>query len=526
MISGLDVTINSSDNLIYGGLIGYMTSPGVVTRIGFTGSVSATTSGINARAGGLVGYADTGTTISYSFASGDVDAYGAGVGTAGGLVGFGGGSIQDSYATGDDTTLRGDVDRYAGGLAGYLSQASTIRTFATGRSLILGSSGTSSVGGYAGIRQVGTMTGNFWDTTTSGTSSAYGFGFGTGDPVGRTTAQMQSFATFDDSAWPIVNGWAPFDPVAGNVWGICEGSTYPFLLWQYTSNTRPCAGAPATPVIASVTPMATTASVAFNADDSGGSTITRLEFALDDTTVVDDSTASPTSPFTLTGLQPSTGYVVYMRSVNSVGAGPWSTPSAFTTTSPTPPTPPAPVPPVVSAPPREIQAVAGDASVTASWLAPESTGSYPVSTYQATASPGGSACLTTSTICTIEGLTNGVAYTVTVRALTGAGWSPASEPSAAVTPRAERSRAIVITGSRGKGTERGTIFVRGTSQGLTGETVTMWLTFGPSTPTPAPRTTTVTDDGTFAWSRRSNRTVTVYAEAGGVRSNSITLRAR
>jgi hypothetical protein len=48
----------------------------------------------------------------------------------------------------------------------------------------------------------------------------------------------------------------------------------------------------------------------------------------------------------------------------------------------------------------------------------------------------------------VEGLSNGTAYTFTVTALTGAGWSAKSEPSNAVTPRAKPRPCIVITGSR------------------------------------------------------------------------------
>lgn len=612
VISGLSIEVSVGVGTAYAGLVGYLAAPGIVTRVGFTGSVKGTATGFSSvRAGGLVGAADSGTTISYSFAGGPVEADATGAGTAGGLIGYSSGSTVDSYATGSATVTKGDIDQHAGGLAGYLSQASTVRLYSTGVPQTLGSAGTKSAGGFSGIRQVGTMTGTFWDITASTTVAAYGFGFGTGDPVGKTTAQMQSFSTFDDSSWPIVRGWAPFDIASNKVWGICEGSTRPFLLWQYTSQTRLCASAPSAPTITSVAPAATSASVAFTADDSGGSAITRLEFALDDTTTVDDSTtnvgspatlasltrstnytvhmrvvnaqgASPwsapmafrtlgrpgapvitsvtpdvtmasvaftaddsggatvlsiqfalddtsaidgsstnASPISLTSLTSGTAYTIYIRAMNSWGPSPWSSPMSFTTLAP-PPAPPTPVPPT---PPLDVRATAADASLDVTWVAPSSSGSFPVTNYQATTSPGGRSCMTASTTCTIDGLRNGTAYTVTVRALSGAGWSAASAPSEAVVPRADQVTSLTITGARGSGSERSVIRVSGISTGLAGERVTFWLSIGGRAAKPASIPVRVQDDGTFAWSRKLNRAAVIYAQAGGVRSNAIRLPA-
>ena len=133
--------------------------------------------------------------------------------------------------------------------------------------------------------------------------------------------------------------------------------------------------------------------------------------------------------------------------------------------------------------------------------------------------------MTTSTACTIDGLTNGTAYTVTVRALSGAGWSAASAPSEAVVPRADQSASLTIAGSRGSGAERSMITVRGTSTGLAGARVTLWLAMGDRKATPAAATVQIKADGTFTWSRKLTRAVVIYAEAGGMRSNVIRLPA-
>jgi len=264
----------------------------------------------------------------------------------------------------------------------------------------------------------------------------------------------------------------------------------------------------------------TSAAVAFTGLDD--STITRLEFALDDTTVVDDSTASLSSPYTLTNLSPGTAYTVYMRAVNTAGTGPWSAPQAFVTLSP-----PNPVVYPPGAPTGAI-AVAGDASVSVSWVAPSDSGSYPTSTYQVTSAPGGRSCLVgaPALTCTVSGLTNGISYTFTARALNGAGWGAWSRPSNAVTPSATPVTTIQITGSRDASDTR-IVRVSGTATRLVGEQVTPWVRLSdqPSY-TEGIGVQTVAADGTFAWSRATSKKVTVYFTRGSVKSNTVTIPAR
>ena len=103
---------------------------------------------------------------------------------------------------------------------------------------------------------------------------------------------------------------------------------------------------------------------------------------------------------------------------------------------PTPgPTPPSPVAPSA---PRDVTVVPGNASAVVSWVPPASAGAFPVTTYRVVASPGGRACLASAPAlsCVVTGLTNGATYTFTVAALSGAGWSTPSAPSAPVTPSA------------------------------------------------------------------------------------------
>jgi hypothetical protein len=86
--------------------------------------------------------------------------------------------------------------------------------------------------------------------------------------------------------------------------------------------------------------------------------------------------------------------------------------------------------------PFDVTAIAGDEAATVSWAPPTNHGDYPITTYQVRATPGGASCLTEELSCLIEDLDNGTAYSMTVRALSGAGWSSWSSPSAEVTPSA------------------------------------------------------------------------------------------
>lgn len=145
--------------------------------------------------------------------------------------------------------------------------------------------------------------------------------------------------------------------------------------------------------------------------------------------------------------------------------------------------------------------------------------------YQVTSTPGGRACLTSALSCEVVGLTNGTTYTLTVKALTGAGWSAASDSSDAVTPVATPRPTITITGAR----EGKRITVVGTIAGMgMGGLVTPWASrIGRSTA--QGKAVEVSTDGDFTWSRLANSRSTwrVYFTAtDGVRSNTVTISAR
>jgi hypothetical protein len=212
----------------------------------------------------------------------------------------------------------------------------------------------------------------------------------------------------------------------------------------------------------------------------------------------------------------------YRAFITGVGGPNGSLAIIQTGVAPQPPVPP--VPPTPASAPLNVMAIAGDGSATLSWSPPESAGSYAVSHYEVTSSPGGRTCLVAAPAlsCAVEGLSNGTAYTFTVKALTGAGWSTASDPSTAVTPRAKPRPTLVIAGSR----DGGRIAVSGSTTGMAmGGLVTPW-TSRSLKDFISRAAILVSADGTFAWSRRASGSVVwrVYFTAEEARSNTITIR--
>ena len=191
------------------------------------------------------------------------------------------------------------------------------------------------------------------------------------------------------------------------------------------------------------------------------------------------------------------------------------------------PGPPANVPP---GPPGGVTGVADDGRATITWSAPSSSGSFPVSTYQAVVSPGGQSCLVSSSPCTITGLTNGIEYTVRVRALSGAGWGAFSGPSAPFTPEAAPvEKTMVITGSRGEVRGRPGVIISGSSTGMVGEQVAPWVKFpGQTGYTQGSARRTISAEGDFTWQRRTGKKIYVYFRSvdSDVRSNRVIIGSR
>lgn len=169
--------------------------------------------------------------------------------------------------------------------------------------------------------------------------------------------------------------------------------------------------------------------------DNGGASITSYQVSLEVGGVVQYQ-ATPSGTSTSLASVANGTYAVVVRARNSAGLGASATGSVTVSAAPTPtPTSSGRVPGA----PTGVTAVAGDAQATVTWTAPADSGDFPISTYKVTSSPGGVTCISATTSCVVRDLTNGTAYTFSVEALNGAGFGPASAPSAPVTPQGDPS---------------------------------------------------------------------------------------
>jgi Fibronectin type III domain len=96
---------------------------------------------------------------------------------------------------------------------------------------------------------------------------------------------------------------------------------------------------------------------------------------------------------------------------------------------------PAPIVNTVPGAPTGVSALADDASASVSWTAPASNGGSPITGYTVVPTSGPGSCVVTGLTAQCTGLTNGLVYTFTVKALNAVGTGPGAV-SNAVTPAA------------------------------------------------------------------------------------------
>ena len=189
----------------------------------------------------------------------------------------------------------------------------------------------------------------------------------------------------------------------------------------------------------------------------------------------------------------------------------------------TPPSPPPPPEPPSA--PLGVVAVPGNGSALVTWEEPASDGGATVTSYEAVATPGAATCTVVmpQRSCAITGLTNGTAYTFTVRARNVSGLSVPSAATRAVTPRAG---AIVISATRGSGTraEQARVSVVGLAAGFERREVVVTFTKGAlAGGSQASRPITIDFEGRFSLVRRVTGAATVRATIDGVTSNAVVL---
>jgi hypothetical protein len=198
-----------------GGLTGVNGASSTVSRCYSSGSVVG-----KSYVGGLVGthYG----TVSESYSTGDV----VGWDSVGGIVGHNFGIVNDSYSTGSVTRSE-HAGGWLGGFVGHIVSGTITNCYSTG-SVSFANAADPTDKGFAGSVDTGggyQMTGNFWDTDTSGQTST------AGEVVGKTTGEMMSITTFENEGWDIT-AVAPGQADHSCIWNIVDGQSYPFLPWE------------------------------------------------------------------------------------------------------------------------------------------------------------------------------------------------------------------------------------------------------------------------------------------------------
>ena len=266
--------------------------------------------------------------------------------------------------------------------------------------------------------------------------------------------------------------------------------------------------APGAPSQAAVTPGNASATVTWNPPASPGT------FPIDGYVVNASpsgrSCTTSTTTCTVTGLTNGTEYTFTVTASSAAGTGLASAPSAPVT------------PRTIPGSPTAVTATPGDSRATINWSAPADDGGSRITGYRVTTIPTSDGCTVTTTTCTLDGLTNGREYVVSVVATNAAGSS--APATATVTPRGKAS--IVITGTRSKN-DASLVKVLGTVTNLDVATVQPYVRLGRAREfQPSLTQATVGDEGRFRWQRITSKRISVYVEAAGEMSNRVTLPAR
>ena len=228
---------------------------------------------------------------------------------------------------------------------------------------------------------------------------------------------------------------------------LAAGSAYTFKVTATSAAGTSAASTASTSASVNAAPSAprnvtavkgnTTATVSWDAPlDSRGSDVTGytvIAYTSGNVAAGTCTSVAPTETCVVTGLTNGTPYTFKVTATNGIGTSAQSTASSAATPS------------TVPNAPTGVTVASGDAQVTVSFTAPTNNGGSSVTGYTVTASDGSTISGTTSPL-TITGLTNGTAYTFTVKATNINGDSVASSASASSTPVASSIPVLVTPG--------------------------------------------------------------------------------
>jgi hypothetical protein len=232
--------------------------------------------------------------------------------------------------------------------------------------------------------------------------------------------------------------------------GLTDGTTYTFTVVatnaagnssSVTSSSIVAYSLPSPPTSLSATPGNTSVSIGFTPPtNTGGVSITNYQYSINGGTSFSAfSPADATSPVSITGLTNGTPYTIQLKTVTSVGASSASS-SVVTTPATTPDAP------------TSLSSTSSNTALSISFTPPTNTGGSAITNYQYSTDNGSSyiafsPAVTTSPV-SITGLTNGLSYSIKLRAVNSMGVGTASSTvtgTPATTPNAPTS----LSGSAG-----------------------------------------------------------------------------
>jgi hypothetical protein len=198
--------------LNYQALFGCTDPVAEIHNLGVTGAVFTGKEYV----GVLVGYHRG--NISNCFTSGSVSSSYSNAGGFAGCVNAGG-RISNSFSHASVNRLIGDTYTNFGGFAGKNSGGSITNCYSTGR-VSYATDGSPTKNGFLGYSSDGSMSGNYWDTQTSGQTST------AGAASGRPTAEMKQLTTF--AGWDFADIWA-IDPQRNDGYPYLQNSSTKYL---------------------------------------------------------------------------------------------------------------------------------------------------------------------------------------------------------------------------------------------------------------------------------------------------------
>jgi len=265
---------------------------------------------------------------------------------------------------------------------------------------------------------------------------------------GGSAITNYEFSTNDGRSWTAFNPAVTASPAV--ISGLTNGTAYSIRLRAVNAagNGAASAAVSATPRTIPSAPTALVAtagdgqaSVAFTAGANGGSTLTHYEFSTNDgTSWTAFNPAVTASPVVISGLTNGSAYSIRLRAVNAAGNG-----AASAAVSATPRTTPSA--------PTSLVATAGEGLASVAFTAGADGGSA-ITNYEFSTNNGNdwtafNPAITTSP-AVITQLTNGIAYSIRLRAVNAAG-NGAASAAVSGTPRTTPSAPTSLVATAGDG---------------------------------------------------------------------------